>query len=44
MKLDVVRPETVRVPELFDNPDPRSLLNDEPLTTRLVVEAVLNDE
>ena len=33
----------VNAPLLFERPAPRSELNDEPLTTRLVVEAVAND-
>ncbi len=43
-KLEVVRPDTVSAPLLFDRPVPRSELNDEPLITRFVVDAVTNDE
>ena len=37
-------PELVRAPLLFESPVPSRLLNDEPLTIRFVVDAVLNDE
>ena len=36
--------DTVRAPEELVRPVPSRLLNDEPLTTRLVVDAVTNDE
>ena len=39
-----VTPELVKAPLTRDNPVPRRLLNDEPLTTRLVVLAVTNEE
>jgi hypothetical protein len=35
--------ETVRAPEEFERPVPVSELNDEPLMTKLVVDAVVND-
>ena len=44
VKLEVVRPETVRAPPEFDSPLPKRLLNELPLTMRLVVEAVAKDE
>ena len=39
-----VTPEFVRAPETNDSPVPSRLLNDEPLTMRLVVLAVRNEE
>ena len=42
-RLDVVNPDTVRAPLLFERPEPKRLLNDEPFTTRLVVDAVANE-
>ena len=44
VKFDVASPETVSVPLEFERPLPVSLLNDEPLKTRFVVEAVRYDE
>ena len=44
VKFVVVKPETVRAPEELESPEPKRLLKDEPLTTRLVVEAVKEDE
>ena len=43
-KFDVVKPETVRALDELERPEPSRLLNDEPLTMRLVVEAVVKDE
>ena len=39
----VVRPETVKAPAESDKPVPVRSLNDSPLTSRLVVEAVVNE-
>jgi hypothetical protein len=39
-----ITPELVNAPDERDSPVPSRLLNDEPLTMRLVVEAVTNDE
>ena len=36
--------ETVRAPEVLARPEPNKLLKDDPLTMRLVVEAVAKDE
>ena len=44
VKFDVPSPDTVSVPAELESPEPKSLLNDDPLTMRLVVEAVMNDE
>ncbi len=43
-RLLVVNPDTVRVPFEFDRPEPKRLLNDEPLIRRFVVEAVAKEE
>ena len=43
-RLAVVKPETVSAPLLFDRPEPRRELNDEPLMMRLVVDAVAKVE
>ena len=42
-RLDVVNPETVRVPAELDRPLPNKLLKDELLTSKLVVLAVTKD-
>ena len=42
-KFEVFRPDTVSAFPEFESPEPRRLLNDEPFTMRLVVEAVVND-
>ena len=42
--LDIAPVPTVRAPPDSDRPLPNRLLNDEPFTTRFVVEAVVNDE
>ena len=44
MKLEVERPETVRAPAVLASPLPKRLLKEEPLTRRLVVEAVRKEE
>ncbi len=44
VKFDVVRFDTVNAPPVLANPEPKRLLNDEPLTMRLVVDAIANDE
>ena len=43
-KLDVVRPETVRVPAELERPEPSKLLKEELLIMRFVVEAVAKEE
>ena len=43
-KFDVVRPETVRALPVLVKPLPKRLLKIEPLTMRLVVEALRKDE
>ena len=44
VKLEVVRPETVRALEELERPEPSRLVNEELLITKLVVEAVLKEE